>query len=100
MHIGRGIRILRTIANLSQENLAHDADICPGHLSMIENDLHDPSDTKIAHVARALKTNSELLRFVSADLKTTPTGWLFDNMARELALYVLNRAESIQEIVE
>lgn len=52
--LGAAIRELRAKRNLTQEALAHEADITVGHLSTIERGHANPSWGAVAAIAKAL----------------------------------------------
>jgi transcriptional regulator with XRE-family HTH domain len=52
--LGAAVRQLRGERGLTQEALAHDADITAGHLSMIERGLANPSWGAVNALAKAL----------------------------------------------
>lgn len=54
--VGRNLRRLRLDRGLSQEALAHDADIAPSFLSQIENGKRSPTVTMLDTLAKALRT--------------------------------------------
>lgn len=53
--VGRNLRRLRLDRGLSQEALAHDADISSSFLSQIENGLRSPTVTLLDDLARTLR---------------------------------------------
>lgn len=52
--MGRNLRRLRLERGLTQEALAHDADIAPSFLSQIENGKRSPTVTMLQTLATAL----------------------------------------------
>lgn len=52
--LGAAIRQLRGERGLTQEALAHDADVTAGHLSMIERGLANPSWGAVKAIGKAL----------------------------------------------
>ena len=54
--VGRNLRGLRLDRGLSQEQLAHDADITPSYLSQIESGKRNPTVTLLQVLATALRT--------------------------------------------
>lgn len=52
--LGDAIRQLRGERNLTQEALAHEAEITVGHLSMIERGLANPTWGTVGRIAEAL----------------------------------------------
>lgn len=55
--LGAAVRQLRGERGLTQEALAHDADITAGHLSMIERGLANPSWGAVRAIAKALSVS-------------------------------------------
>ena len=54
--VGRNLRRLRLARGLSQEQLAHDAEITPSYLSQIERGKRNPTVTLLHGLATALRT--------------------------------------------
>ena len=54
--VGRNVRRLRLGRGLSQEALAHDAEIAPSYLSQIETGKRSPTVTLLQDLATALRT--------------------------------------------
>lgn len=52
--LGRAIRQLRNDRGISQEDLAHDADVTTGTLSVIERGQSNPSWATVKSIAQAL----------------------------------------------
>ena len=57
MSIGEKIRHLRTICQLTQEELADRCDLTKGFISQLENDLNSPSISTLTDILHALGTN-------------------------------------------
>lgn len=57
MKIGKKIRQLRTMYNLTQEELANRLEITKGYISQLENDLTEPSVSTLEDIVLALGTN-------------------------------------------
>jgi len=53
--VGRNLRRLRLDRGVSQEQLAHDADIAPSYLSQIETGKRSPTVTLLQALATALR---------------------------------------------
>jgi transcriptional regulator with XRE-family HTH domain len=52
--LGKRVKIARIERGMSQQQLAKGAGLRQSHLSMIENDRHDPSATIVRDLAQAL----------------------------------------------
>lgn len=65
MKIGKKIRELRTICNLTQEELANRTELTKGYISQLENDLVEPSLSTLEDIVISLGTN--LSEFFSTD---------------------------------
>lgn len=64
---GRNIKELRKLAKLSQEEMAHLAEMDRGYLSGIENGKRNPSTTQLLKIAKALNIPPKtLLDFTAA----------------------------------
>ncbi len=57
MKIGKKIKELRTLYNLTQEELADRTDLTKGYISQLENDLTEPSISTLVDIVNALGTN-------------------------------------------
>lgn len=57
MKIGKKIRQLRTMYNLTQEELANRLELTKGYISQLENDLTEPSVSTLEDIVLALGTN-------------------------------------------
>ena len=68
MVIGKKIKTLRTLNNLTQEELASRCELTKGYISQLENDLTSPSITTLVDILTALGTN--LNEFFSSDTIT------------------------------
>lgn len=68
--VGKNLRRLRLERGLSQEALAHDADIAPSFLSQIENGKRSPTITTLQTLATTLRTQIVEL---FADGRPSPT---------------------------
>jgi transcriptional regulator with XRE-family HTH domain len=53
--VGRNLRRLRLERGLSQEALAHDAEVAPSFISQIESGKRSPTVTLLDDLARALR---------------------------------------------
>lgn len=53
--VGRNLRRLRLERGLTQEGLAHDADIAPSFISQIENGKRSPTVTLLDTLAKTLR---------------------------------------------
>jgi transcriptional regulator with XRE-family HTH domain len=67
MNYGKGIKIARTIAGLSQKELAKRADIDPSHISLIEKGKRKPTLRTLERLIRALDIPHDLIILLSAD---------------------------------
>lgn len=65
MVIGKKIKMLRTLNNLTQEELASRCDLTKGYISQLENDLTSPSIATLVDILTALGSN--LNEFFSSD---------------------------------
>ena len=57
MKLGKKIKELRTLYNLTQEELANRTELTKGYISQIENDLTEPSISTLEDILKALGTN-------------------------------------------
>lgn len=57
MRIGKKIKQLRTMYNLTQEELANRLELTKGYISQLENDLTEPSISTLEDIVLALGTN-------------------------------------------
>lgn len=57
MKIGKKIKQLRTMYNLTQEELANRLELTKGYISQLENDLTEPSISTLEDIVLALGTN-------------------------------------------
>lgn len=80
--VGRNLRRLRLDRGLSQEQLAHDADITSSYLSQIESGKRNPTVTLLQELATALRT--PIVEFF-ADNKTVASKGLPRGMPRQKA---------------
>lgn len=76
MKIGKGIRTVRKQASLTQQELAHMADLTQTYLSQVESgQKNNPSTELIERIAKACRV-SPIVVYVSAmepeDIKCTP----------------------------
>lgn len=67
MEIGKKIKELRTLCNLTQEELANRTELTKGYISQLENDLAEPSISTLEDIVNALGTN--LTEFFKQDEK-------------------------------
>ena len=63
--IGKKIKIIRILNNLTQEELASRCDLTKGYISQLENDLTSPSIATLVDILEVLGTN--LNEFFSSD---------------------------------
>ena len=61
--VARNVRAARKEASLSQEELAHEADLDRTYISQVERGLRNVTITVLAKIARALKTTPDKLLF-------------------------------------
>lgn len=59
--LGKRIKMARVMRDMSQRQLAEAAAIHQSHLSMIENDKHDPSASIVRTLAQVLRVDSDYL---------------------------------------
>ena len=57
MQIGKKIKKLRNLCNLTQEELANRTELTKGYISQLENDLVEPSISTLEDIVNALGTN-------------------------------------------
>ena len=57
MKIGKKIKKLRNLCNLTQEELANRTELTKGYISQLENDLVEPSISTLEDIVNALGTN-------------------------------------------
>lgn len=57
MKLGKKIKELRTLYNLTQEELANRTELTKGYISQIENGLTEPSISTLEDILKALGTN-------------------------------------------
>lgn len=57
MKIGKKIKELRTLCDLTQEELANRTELTKGYISQLENDLTEPSISTLEDILKALGTN-------------------------------------------
>ena len=57
LKIGKKIKELRTLCNLTQEELASRTELTKGYISQLENDLAEPSVSTLYDIISALGTN-------------------------------------------
>ena len=57
LKIGKKIKDLRTMYNLTQEELANRVELTKGYISQLENDLTEPSISTLEDIVKALGTN-------------------------------------------
>lgn len=57
MKIGKKIKELRTLCDLTQEELANRTELTKGYISQLENDLTEPSISTLDDLLKALGTN-------------------------------------------
>jgi transcriptional regulator with XRE-family HTH domain len=67
--LGKRIKIARIERGISQRELARQTGLRQSHLSLIENDKHDPSATAVRTIARVLRVNANYLLGLSGDLQ-------------------------------
>lgn len=75
--LGKRVKMARIERGMSQQQLASAATLRQSHLSMIENDHHDPSATIVRNLARALEVTAGYLlglteKMNSEQLPTVP----------------------------
>ena len=65
--LGKRLKIARIERGISQRQLAQQTGLRQSHLSMIENDKHDPSATMVRTLARALGVTTDYLLGMDAE---------------------------------
>ncbi len=70
--VGRNLRLLRLERGLSQEALAHDADMAPSFLSQIETGQRSPTITLLDRLAKTLRVS--IVEFFSDSKGAAPKG--------------------------
>ena len=83
--LGKRVKIARIERDLSQQQLATLTGLRQAHVSLIENDHHDPSASVVRRLAEALHVSSDYLLGLSGELKTSRSRQ-HGKKARELAL--------------
>jgi transcriptional regulator with XRE-family HTH domain len=68
--LGKAIKKVRIDKGISQRDLAHQAGLRQAHLSLIENDHHDPSATIVRTLARVLGVSADVLLGLSGEEDT------------------------------
>lgn len=65
MKIGKKIKELRTMLELTQEELGNRTELTKGYISQLENDLVEPSLSTLEDIVKALGTNlSDFFRLI------------------------------------
>ena len=65
--LGKAIKKVRIDKGMSQRDLAHQAGLRQAHLSLIENDHHDPSATIVRTLAQVLGVSADVLLGLSSE---------------------------------
>jgi len=65
--LGKQIKKARIDKDMSQRELARQAGLRQAHLSLIENDKHDPAATLVRRLARALGCSADYLLGLEVD---------------------------------
>ena len=68
--VGKNLRRLRLARGLTQEGLAHDADVAPSFLSQIENGKRSPTVIMLQILANAL--HAPVIEFFADSKTATP----------------------------
>ena len=61
LEIGKKIKELRTVCNLTQEELANRTELTKGYISQLENDLAEPSISTLEDIVRNQWKKIEML---------------------------------------
>jgi transcriptional regulator with XRE-family HTH domain len=67
MNLGKAIKLCRTQKNMSQTDLASQADISVSYLSLLERGKRDPNLSTVERISGALKVPVSILVFLAAD---------------------------------
>jgi transcriptional regulator with XRE-family HTH domain len=83
--LGKRVKIARIERDISQQDLAALTGLRQAHVSLIENDRHDPSATAVRNLALALEVSADYLLGLSGELNVR-RGRKSGKKAPELAL--------------
>ncbi len=67
MNLGKAIKLCRTQKNMSQTELANQAEISVSYLSLLERGKRDPNLSTVEKISEALKVPVSILVFLAAD---------------------------------
>ena len=68
--LGKRVKIARIERGISQQGLATQTGLRQSHVSLIENDRHNPSASVVRLLAQALHVSSDYLLGLSGELQT------------------------------
>lgn len=86
MHIGQAIKMLRLQQNMTQEQLALEANVATSNVSRIENGQRHPSQRLLVRLAESLHTTpATLYTFCEPcfDLNEKMSGYMYTNLSHE-----------------
>jgi transcriptional regulator with XRE-family HTH domain len=69
--LGKRVKIARIERDISQHQLAELTGLRQSHVSLIENDRHDPSASAVRALAQALDVSTDYLLGLSGELKVS-----------------------------
>ena len=69
--LGKRVKIARIERDISQQQLAELTGLRQSHVSLIENDRHDPSARAVRALAQALDVSTDYLLGLSGELKVS-----------------------------
>lgn len=69
--LGKRVKIARIERGISQQELAQRTGLRQSHVSLIENDRHDPSASAVRALAQALDVSTDYLLGLSGELKVS-----------------------------
>jgi transcriptional regulator with XRE-family HTH domain len=69
--LGKRVKIARIERDISQQELAELTGLRQSHVSLIENDRHNPSATAVRLLAQALDVSADYLLGLSGELKVS-----------------------------
>jgi transcriptional regulator with XRE-family HTH domain len=69
--LGKRVKIARIERDISQQQLAELTGLRQSHVSLIENDRHDPSASAVRALAQALDVSTDYLLGLSGELKVS-----------------------------
>lgn len=101
MNIGKTIRILRTICDLQQAELAEKIKADPSYISLLERNKRTPSLKTLEEIAAALGVQADFIMFLSSDLESVSVEEVYLVGSKIIDLLRIKKAEeplSIEDI--